>query len=149
MHKAKLIYNNVETSKIRLHQIKMWVLIIKKWERGIKIKKLLREGQRTCTCQLNLKACTLPTLFKVLNTTQSKPGLHWLKARALLMLHQTSLKAFTHYNKTTIIIRALKIEGFSLVFSKTQTASIVTIKLLKFQWLRHRTGKQNTRRIFC
>lgn len=43
-----------------------------------------------------------------------------------------------NYNKTTI--RALKIEGFSLAFCKTQTASIVTI--LKFQWLRHCTGKQ-------
>jgi len=54
------------------------------------------------------------------------------------MLHQTSLKDYTHYNKTTI--RARKIESFSPVFCKTQTASIVTI--LKFQWLRHCTGKQ-------
>ena len=34
-----------KTSKIRLHQIKMWVLIIKKWERGIKIKTSQRRAE--------------------------------------------------------------------------------------------------------
>lgn len=43
-----------KTSKIRLHQIKMWVLIIKKWEGGIKIK----------TSQRRVENLHLPTQLK-------------------------------------------------------------------------------------
>lgn len=43
------------------------------------------------------------------------------------MLCQRSFKDYTHYNKAIII--GLKIEGFSHVFCKTQTAGRVTIEV--------------------